>query len=75
MPFFRLADEPSPVLEGGLDALLDAQKSEAQRLDQAFDSARDAQQKQGERLDELFREAKEQSRDDEDRPRNPFDLD
>lgn len=58
----------------GLDQLIDAHKTEGERLGGLFDSARDEHQTEAQRLDELFRKAQEESKDDKGKPRTPFDL-
>jgi hypothetical protein len=60
--------------DGGLDALLDQQRSESDRLTELFDGARGAERDRESELDDLFREAKEKSKQDKDKPRSPFDL-
>lgn len=60
--------------DGGLDALLDQQRNESDRLTELFDGARGAERDRENELDDLFREAKEKSKQDKDKPRSPFDL-
>ena len=60
--------------KAGLDALLDKQKSESERLGELFDGARGAERERSSELDDLFRDAKRKSKDDKDKPRGPFDL-
>ena len=68
------ADEAS----GGrdLDDLLAAQKNDSQRLDDLFSSAQDSEKNRDELLDRQLRRAKDEAKkDNDDKPRNIFDLD
>ncbi|MBI5850189.1 MAG: hypothetical protein HZB39_04010 [Planctomycetes bacterium] len=63
-----------PGKDSGLDALLQKQKQESDRLTDLFDGARGAERERDSELDDLFKQAKEKSKDDRDKPRSPFDL-
>lgn len=60
--------------ETGLDELIDKHKGESERLGDLFESARDQHSRESERLDDLLRKAKEDAKDDDSKPRSPFDL-
>jgi hypothetical protein len=63
------------VEDGGLDALVEQQKSEAARLDQLFDGAQREEAHREEEFDRLLRDAKKKSKGDDSKPTRPFDLD
>jgi len=59
-----------------LDTLLGDQGRDKKRLGDLFTSAKDQESRSADRLDEQLRRAKEEAKKDEDeRPRNIFDLD
>lgn len=59
-----------------LDSLLDAHKHDHRRLDDLFTSAKESESKRDEQLERQLRRAKEEAQKDQDeRPRNIFDLD
>jgi hypothetical protein len=60
--------------DAGLEDLLDKHKGESSRLADAFEAARQEHAHEDERLDELFRDAREKAKDDDSKPRSPFDL-
>lgn len=57
------------------DGLLAAQSRESERLDDLFDGARSEHASESERIDKLFGDAKRTAREDDAKPRSPFDLD
>jgi hypothetical protein len=64
--------------QGGknLDDLLDAHRSDSDRLDNLFSSAKDSEQNRESLLDDQLKRAKKEAQKDKDeKPRNIFDLD
>jgi len=62
--------------ENKLDELMGQQRGEGQRLGDAFSDAAKAQSGQADSFDDMFSKALEEAKEDEDdKPRNPFDLD
>ena len=61
--------------ENKLDELMRRQGQEGQRLGDAFSDAAKAQSGQAGKFDDMFSDALEEAKNDEDdKPRNPFDL-
>ncbi len=59
-----------------LDDLVQAQRSDAERLGDMFSSAQDSEKRREDLLEEQLRRAKEEAKKDKgDKPRNIFDLD
>lgn len=71
------ATKPEEKKGGGdLDALLDAQKRESDRLGDLFDAAQNSQASDLDRLEQQLKRAKKDAKNDKDeRPPNIFDLD
>lgn len=67
------ADEGRPAPD--VDKLLDQQKHEGERLTDVFQQATEDQAKHKHQLDDAFTRAFEDSKDDKEKPSNPFDLD
>ncbi len=62
--------------ENKLDELMGQQRSEDERLGDAFLDAAKAQGSQADQLDDMFSQAFEEAKKDDDKkPRSPFDLD
>ena len=67
------ADDGKPVAD--VDKLVDQQKHEGERLTNVFQQAAEDQAKHKHQLDDAFTQAFEDSKDDKEKPPNPFDLD
>ena len=57
-----------------MDKLLGQQKHEGERLTDVFQDAREDHAKHKSKLDDAFSQAFEETKDDKEKPPNPFDL-
>lgn len=69
------AVDPNEKMGKDFETLVSEQHKASERFDSMFDSAKRDQHRQQDRLEKLFDDAAEKAKHDEDqRPRNPFDL-